>query len=189
MNFNKSNIAVTVRRLGVSEAAMLTALMRRAFKDAFAHNTGAQDLKAHIDTNFNVTRQQAELKDPLAVALLAIVDGQPAGYAQMNPSPTPDCVRTQRPVQMQRFYLLKPYWGSNVAHFLMENCLKALSDGTYSAVWLSCWDQNERALSFYRRWGFSKCGSVPFIVGSDRQTDFILLRPLPLDYDEDEAAG
>lgn len=174
----KSDLSVTVRKVVLPEAEMLSSLMRRAFRDAFAHNTRTDDLKAHMDSNFTLQRQQAELSNPEAQTLLAIVNAQPAGYAQLHPGPAPDCVNTERPVQIQRFYLLRPYWGSNVANILMDACMAKLSQGSYSAVWLSCWDQNERALSFYRRWGFSQCGTEPFIVGNDQQTDFILLRPL-----------
>ena len=174
----KSDFSVTVRRAEVPEAKMLTGLMRRAFRDAFEHNTRVDDLNAHMNSNFTLQRQQAELSNPGAQTLLAIVNAQPVGYAQIHPGPSPECVNTERTVQMQRFYLLKPFWGTNVANLLMKACIAALSQGSYNAVWLSCWDQNKRALSFYRRWGFSQCGTVPFIVGSDRQTDFILTRPL-----------
>jgi ribosomal protein S18 acetylase RimI-like enzyme len=173
-----SDLPIKIRRARLAEAPMLTSLMRRAFKDAFAHNTRADDLKTHMDSHFALKLQMAELRSPDTDTLLAFFDAHPAGYAQILPRPAPDCVKAEHPVQMQRFYLLKSFWGTQAADELMKACLATLSQSSYSAVWLSCWNRNERALSFYRRWGFSRCGTVPFIVGSDRQTDFILLRPL-----------
>ena len=168
--------SVKFRSISATDAAMLTDLMRRAFVQAFSHNTGAEDLKAYMDSHFTIRRQRSELSDPKTVNVLVTVDGHPAGYAQMDAHPPPDFVEVRRPVQLRRFYLLKSHWGAHIADELMQVCLERLAGLGYDGVWLSCWDQNARALAFYRRWGFRSCGTAPFIVGNDRQTDFILVR-------------
>jgi ribosomal protein S18 acetylase RimI-like enzyme len=45
-------------------------------------------------------------------------------------------------------------------------------------LWLSVWERNPRALSFYKKEDFVDVGSADFYVGSDRQTDRILLASL-----------
>jgi ribosomal protein S18 acetylase RimI-like enzyme len=45
-------------------------------------------------------------------------------------------------------------------------------------MWLSCWENNHRALAFYRRWGFVETGRTLFPVGEDRQLDIVLSRAL-----------
>ena len=111
---------------------MLTDLMRRAFLEAFSHNTGSEDLKAYMDSHFSVKRQRSELRDPKAIWLLAMVNDQPAAYAHMAESPAPACVRADHPVQLQRFYLLRRYWGSSIADGLMQVCLERLIGLGYS---------------------------------------------------------
>ena len=172
------DITVAIRRASLSDAPMLTRLMQQAFAGAYASCTRPADLKAHMEINFNEERQRTELTDPPAVTLLASTDGQFIGYAQWRPGPSPACVEAKQPVKLQRLYVLKQYWGTGVAHRLMKSCLTQLSHSSYTTVWLSCWNQNERALKFYRKWGFRRRGTVPFFVGSDRQTDFILARPV-----------
>ena len=44
------------------------------------------------------------------------------------------------------------------------------------AVWLGVWDRNERAIRFYESWGFHRAGSQPFLLGSDLQTDLVMVR-------------
>ena len=46
-------------------------------------------------------------------------------------------------------------------------------------IWLGVWERNARALAFYRKKGFVEVGSHVFMVGSDPQTDLVLVSPLP----------
>ena len=45
-------------------------------------------------------------------------------------------------------------------------------------LWLGVWERNERANAFYRKCNFVDVGAHVFMVGSDAQTDRILVRPV-----------
>ena len=45
-------------------------------------------------------------------------------------------------------------------------------------LWLGVWERNPRAIAFYSKAGFTKVGHHDFLVGGDRQTDWVLLAPL-----------
>ena len=47
-----------------------------------------------------------------------------------------------------------------------------------TSMWLGVWERNERAKAFYAKHGFQKVGSQIFVVGSDPQTDHVMLCPL-----------
>jgi ribosomal protein S18 acetylase RimI-like enzyme len=40
------------------------------------------------------------------------------------------------------------------------------------------WDQNPRAIKFYRKAGFTDAGSISFHLGHDEQTDFLMVKSL-----------
>ena len=42
------------------------------------------------------------------------------------------------------------------------------------SVWLGVWEENLRAISFYKKWGFREVGNHIFTVGNDPQNDFIM---------------
>jgi ribosomal protein S18 acetylase RimI-like enzyme len=46
------------------------------------------------------------------------------------------------------------------------------SDGA-AALWLSVWENNERAQRFYKRYGFEHVGEHKFMVGNTADRDFI----------------
>ena len=61
----------------------------------------------------------------------------------------------------------------------MGACLEEAAGGGYETLWLGVWEHNLRAIAFYRRWGFETVGSHTFLLGSDEQTDLIMVRPDP----------
>jgi ribosomal protein S18 acetylase RimI-like enzyme len=42
-------------------------------------------------------------------------------------------------------------------------------------IWLGVWERNSRAIAFYEKCGFRDRGSQPFLVGSDLQTDRVMV--------------
>ena len=69
--------------------------------------------------------------------------------------------------------------GRGVAHALMRRVeLEARARAAHT-LWLGVWERNERAKSFYRKCGFADVGSQVFMLGTDAQTDRILVRLLP----------
>ena len=60
----------------------------------------------------------------------------------------------------------------------MAACIEFAGQQGYESIWLDVWQKNERALAFYRKWGFSIVGSQPFLLGHDLQEDFIMVRPV-----------
>jgi ribosomal protein S18 acetylase RimI-like enzyme len=43
-------------------------------------------------------------------------------------------------------------------------------------IWLSVFSENARASGYYTRWGFRFAGNQVFMVGADRQKDFLMRR-------------
>jgi len=60
----------------------------------------------------------------------------------------------------------------------MGECLEHAQSNGHQTVWLGVWENNARALSFYRRWGFEVVGEHVFQLGADSQRDLIMMRPV-----------
>lgn len=46
-------------------------------------------------------------------------------------------------------------------------------------TWLGVWERNDRAIRFYARHGYERCGEHVFQLGDDAQTDYIMQRLQP----------
>jgi diamine N-acetyltransferase len=169
---------LTIRRGVPADAMLLADLAASTFGETFADENRPEDMALHVSRAFGVSQQQAELANPKMTTLLAEVDGQPAGYAQLRTSAMPDCVRGIRPLELWRFYVAAPWHGRGVARALMQGVEEEARGRKAQTLWLGVWERNERAKSFYRKCGFRDVGSQVFVLGTDAQTDRIMVRSL-----------
>ncbi|MEO8035036.1 MAG: GNAT family N-acetyltransferase [Acidobacteriota bacterium] len=97
-------------------------------------------------------------------------------FAQVRRHSPPDGVTGE--VELLRFYVDRPAHGSGLAHQLMETVLDAARELGGRALWLGVWERNPRAMAFYRKCRFRDAGSHQFVVGTDSQTDRIMVKQL-----------
>ena len=80
---------------------------------------------------------------------------------------------------LERFYFLPRYcglgWGS-VALSFVETF--ARDQAKADALYLSVWEKNFRAQSFYRKHGFQKVGSFEYPVGETLDLEYLLLKEM-----------
>lgn len=170
---------LTIRRAGTADAEPLAKLAARIFTETFAADTAPDDLAAFLNRAYGVRQQSGEIADPDVVTLIAKVPEGFSGYAQVRRhSKTPACVTAPEPVELWRFYVQKDWHGKGIAAPLMAAVLDSARALGGRSLWLSVWERNPRAIAFYGKHGFRDVGSEPFWVGSDCQTDRILVADL-----------
>lgn len=168
-------------RLGLpADAAMLAEFAARNFRDAFAADNRPEDIELHLAGSYSPEKQLAELVDPNITTLLAEVDGQLAGYAQVRSDPVPPCVWGPAPIELGRFYVDRPWHGRGVAQALMQAVVDAAVRRGAETLWLGVWERNARGRAFYQKAGFVDVGSQTFTLGTDVQFDRVLALDLRL---------
>lgn len=176
-----SNLPVINIRRGVaSDAAMLAVFAARTFSDTFAADNRLEDLQSHLAASYGVAQQTKELVDPNVITLLAISRGVLVAYAQIRRKLPPACVTQDQAAELHRFYVDRQAHGSGIARVLMSEVHRAAHELGGRHVWLGVWERNARAIAFYKKTGFVDVGSHDFYVGSDRQTDRVLVARIPI---------
>jgi ribosomal protein S18 acetylase RimI-like enzyme len=173
--------SIHIRRGTVEDVEVLADLGEQTFRETFASQNTPADMKAYVERAFAPAKIRGELEDPASVFLLAFgaVDRAPIGYAGMRAGAPALLATGPRPIELRRLYARRDALGKGVGAALMGACLEEAAEGGYETVWLGVWEHNLRALAFYRRWGFETVGSHSFSLGSDEQTDLIMVRPDP----------
>jgi ribosomal protein S18 acetylase RimI-like enzyme len=170
---------VTIRPGSPADAARLAAMAARVFQATFGTANDPADMALYLSKTYGLAQQSAELADPAMGTLLAEVAGELAGFAQVREGRAPAPVAGPRPVELYRFYVDQPWQGRGVAQALMQAVLAEAVRRRGATLWLGVWERNDRAQAFYRKCGFVDVGSQPFVLGTDRQTDRLMSRPVP----------
>jgi diamine N-acetyltransferase len=161
-----------------SDAAALAAFAARTFEETFGADNRPDDLRAHLSNAFGVRQQTQELLNPNMVTLLAHRRDVLVAFAQVQRKDPPPCVTALRPIELHRFYVDRPAHGKGIAQQLM----RAVHDGARSFagthLWLGVWERNSRAIAFYKKVGFTDCGSTVYHVGPDPQIDRVMIAPV-----------
>ena len=159
----------------IDDAAVLAAFAARTFSETFATENSVADMQAHLRHAYGVEQQIAELTSPAVITLLAEMDGRLVAYAQLQPGPAPACVQPPDALELHRFYVDASAHGTGVAQRLMAAVWDAARTAGADHVWLGVWEHNVRAIRFYTKAGFADVGSHDFVLGTDRQTDRVML--------------
>lgn len=170
--------AILIRAGRDGDAAPLAAFGARTFAETFGAGNRPDDLQAHLSNAFGLQQQTHELLDPNMITLLAYRGEVLVAFAQVQRKDPPACVAAPRPIELHRFYVDRPAHGKGIAQQLMRAVHDAARSFDATHLWLGVWERNPRAIAFYKKAGFTDCGSTVFHVGPDPQTDRVMIAPV-----------
>ena len=174
MQTNSPNIRYAVPE----DAAALSELGAKTCQDTYTAFNTAENMAMHIANAFSPERQRAEIEDPRGFTLVAQAADALIAYATVTHDIVPPAVGDAHALEIKRFYVDRAWHGLGVAQRLMTKTFQAAADRGAATVWLTVWDQNPRAIAFYRKVGFADAGIVPFRLGNEVQNDFLMVRAL-----------
>jgi diamine N-acetyltransferase len=170
--------APSIRTATAADAEMLTELARRTFYDAFAPMNLPENMESYMSQNFMLQQFSAQLADPRVIFLIAEIEATPVAFAKLCDGDVPDCVSGVAPVEIERFYVDRQFHGKGVAQTLMQACFDRAGQSGHGAIYLGVWENNHRAIAFYRKCGFEVAGSHVFQMGAEAQNDLWMERRL-----------
>ena len=159
-------------------ASVLAGLGAQTFCQSYGAALEEEALKAYVDEVFPLERIQRELVDPEIHYLIAWVGGVICAYAKLVASPLPECLKAEDAVELQRLYVVPEHWGQGVGSRLMTSLIDLAATRAYGHMWLRVWQENQRAIEFYRKWAFSSVGSDTYHVGACSETVLIMVKGL-----------
>ncbi len=169
---------VSVRQAQDKDLDGLANLAARSFRDTFAADNDPSDMDQYLQQSLTIEQLRVAYREPGTTFLIAVHgdNDAPVGYAQLCTTTDDPCISDPDSTEIERLYADKSYIGRGVGAALMQACLTAAIEINCTAIWLGVWEQNDRAISFYERWGFETVGTRLFQLGADVQTDLVMVR-------------
>jgi GNAT superfamily N-acetyltransferase len=151
---------------------------RLTFTQSYASIIPPEELASYTSRAFSLEQLRSELTVPGITYLLALAGTTACGYSKLAPTAPPLEINGPNPAELVRLYVLPDWTGKGIGTTLIKESLDAALEQGYCSCWLRVWRGNERAIRFYRRWGFREVGSEPYNVGKCRETVFLMVRAL-----------
>ena len=169
-----------IRRATPEDDAALAELGAATFIESFGQLYVPEDLQAVLDESHSIAAYAKVLANPDYALWIAEKNGCAIGYAQAGPCGLPHADAQAADGELKRLYLLKGEQNGGVGRALFDQALAWLEREGPRPLWISVWSENQGAQRFYGRYGFEFAGEYDFIVGEQRDREF-MFRRLPSD--------
>lgn len=165
---------LSFRRATFEDTSTIVQLGADTFKAAFGPYHRPEDMAEYLSANFNHEMVQSLIEDVSSCFLLGYEGKSVIGYAMLKEGPHPEFVTGPNPIELVRFYVSPEIIGLGYGSELMRHCLDEALNMGHSTVWLATWQENERAIRFYEKWGFKIVGDAIYVIGDDVTDDFVM---------------
>jgi ribosomal protein S18 acetylase RimI-like enzyme len=166
---------VTIRYATPADAELIADMSRTTFHEAFAKDNTKEDIDIFMDEQFTREALIEEVEMGEGIFLLAYINDEPVGYARLR---LKNNLAHEQAIEVARIYALNKAIGKGVGKALMQECINKANELQMKYIWLGVWEKNERAIAFYKQWGFGRFGDHQFLLGTDLQTDWLLKKLL-----------
>jgi diamine N-acetyltransferase len=160
---------MTIRRVRLDEADRLGAFLRDTFMVTYGKCSSPENIARFLECHYSTATQSRELSDPsLLVSVLTQGDDW-AGVAQLR---RPDSAGAA--ARLSRFYFDARFHGQGHAQRLLAHVIESARAEGAGDLQLSAWEHAPQAIRFYQKSGFTRIGSVEFVIGSDVLEDWLM---------------
>lgn len=171
-------MAITVRIAGKEDAELIANISRNTFYETFAADNTKEDMDKFMNEQFTKEALMAEVGAEGNIFLLAFEADEALGYVRLREGEQLPALEASSSIELARIYVVGTAIGKGVGAELMKRSLQIAKEMGRQIIWLGVWEKNIRAIEFYKKWGFEKFSEHEFILGNDRQTDWLMKKEL-----------
>lgn len=165
---------IDIQRVTLDDINQLQKIGRQTFFETFSSGNTEENMKKYLDEEFSVTKLITELNDNNVEFYFATLDDNVIGYLKLNFGQSQTELQDDKALEIERIYVLKDYHGKNVGQILYDKAMQIARQKSADYIWLGVWEENPRAINFYKKNGFVEFDKHVFKLGSDEQTDIMM---------------
>ncbi len=143
-----------MRRVQATEADTVAQLGRQVFTSTYSAAMPPETLNRYLAKAFSTKTIATELADPKILILGAWQEAQLLGFSQLAANAEPS------KLELARLYVSAEHQGLGLGRALLAESLREAATLRYTTLWLYVWEQNIRAIQFYRQQGFEQIGAA-----------------------------
>lgn len=165
---------ITIVKANPNHLLLLQAISKATFTETFAPHNTESDLNKYLSENLSIAQLEKELNNENSLFFFAIVDDLPAGYLKLNFSDAQTEQVLPESLEIERIYVLQAYQRQKVGLYLFQKAIEVAHENFINTLWLGVWEENKKAINFYKKQGFEAFDKHIFKLGNDEQTDILM---------------
>jgi ribosomal protein S18 acetylase RimI-like enzyme len=165
---------MNIRKVTLNDIEQLQQIGIQTFSETFASSNTEENIAAYLAEGFSNEKLTEELNNESSAFYFATIDNTIIGYLKINFGESQTELQDDAALEIERIYVLKEFHGKKVGQVLYEKAIEIAKRKNADYVWLGVWEENPRAISFYKKNGFVEFDKHIFKLGDDEQTDIMM---------------
>ncbi|MCP1297814.1 GNAT family N-acetyltransferase [Chryseobacterium sp. S0630] len=170
--------SIIINKASAEDVEIVQSLGIQTFSETFAEDNTEEAMKKYLEESFNTEKIKSELNNPDSHFYIAWEEDNPVGYLKVNAGNAQTELQDATSLEIERIYVKKSHHGKKVGQLLYDQALETAQQLKKSYLWLGVWEENQRALQFYRKNGFVEFDKHIFRLGEEEQTDLMMKKML-----------
>jgi ribosomal protein S18 acetylase RimI-like enzyme len=149
-------------------------LVKKTFFETFAEKNTKENMQKYLEEGFTFEKLTSELLSPNSKFYFASFENKVIGYLKLNFGQSQTELKDDKALEIERIYVLNEYHGKKVGQILYDKAIEIAKHKKADYIWLGVWEENPRAINFYKKNGFEEFDKHIFKLGEDEQTDIMM---------------
>lgn len=167
---------IEIKKVTLNDIEQLQKIGRQTFHETFSTGNSEGNMTKYLEEAFSLKTLTDELNDKNSEFHFALFDNDIIGYLKLNIGQSQTELKDDTALEIERIYVLKEFHGKKVGRLLYDTAMQAAKLIGAHYVWLGVWEENLRAINFYKKNGFVEFDKHVFKLGDDEQVDIMMKR-------------
>lgn len=169
---------IILRKIDEKDVKSLQKIAKQTFFDTFSPHNTAENMEKYLNEGFTTEKLTSEIQNENSQFYFALSDNEVIGYLKVNSGDAQTELQDKNSLEIERIYVSKDFHGKKVGQILYDKALEIAKNKNLKYVWLGVWEENHRAVQFYKKNGFVEFDQHIFLFGDEKQTDLMMKKEL-----------
>lgn len=165
---------IKIKEVTIIDIDRLQKIGRQTFSETFSAVNSEENMINYLADGFSIEKLSAEMNDVNSEFYFAWCNDEVIGYLKLNFGNSQTELKENKALEIERIYVLKEYHGKNIGQLLYDRAIEVATQKGAEYIWLGVWEENPRAINFYKKNGFIEFDIHIFKLGNDEQTDIMM---------------
>ncbi|WP_400263499.1 GNAT family N-acetyltransferase [Sphingobacterium sp. SG20118] len=165
---------IQVKKVSINDIEELRKIGRQTFLDTFGASNSDENMAKYLEEGFSLEKLTNELNNKNSDFFFAMIGNDIIGYLKLNIGQSQTELLYEKALEIERIYVLKEYHGKKVGQILYDKAFQIAILKNVDFIWLGVWEENPRAIHFYKKNGFVEFDMHIFKLGEDEQMDIMM---------------
>ena len=165
---------INIKQVTLNDIDQFQKIGRQTFYETFSAGNTEENMTKYLEEGFSIEKLTSELSNKNSELYFATLDNDVIGYLKLNFGQSQTELKDDKALEIERIYVLKEFHEKKVGQLLYEKAMQIAKQKNADYVWLGVWEENPRAINFYKKNGFVEFDKHIFKLGNDEQTDIMM---------------